>query len=149
MISSYINVLLPIRIIKPSSTKKITKKRNLSKYLSVLIIIGFISLAAGYISLFAALLSLFFYFKDDLKNILFHRQYLKKHLTNIASINAEVCLFISDPAGAAYQVNQWLPVLERLNQKCMIVSRRVGICKGLNKPKRPDTYGRSVHYLEE
>ena len=149
MISAYINVLLPIRIIEPSSTTKITKKRNLSKYLSVLIIIGFISLAAGYISLFAALLSLFFYFKDDLKNILFHRQYLKKHLTNIASINAEVCLFISGPAGAAYQVNQWLPVLERLNQKCMIVSRRVGICKRLNKTKIPAIYVRSVHDLEQ
>lgn len=61
----------------------------------------------------------------------------------------EVALYIAGPEDAAYQVNQWLPVLEKIPLKSLIVTRNKGIFNGLYKTQLPVIYARRAGDVEK
>jgi len=69
--------------------------------------------------------------------------------TRLREIAPQCVLYISGPAGVAYQVNQWIPVLEALRIKTVIVVRNVPLFKRMRFTKLPVFYARDNKAVEK
>jgi len=59
-----------------------------------------------------------------------------------------VAVYVSGLADVAYQVNQWLPVLERLDLPVMVVARQRGVFDGMAETDIPVFYARNMAHVE-
>lgn len=60
----------------------------------------------------------------------------------------EVVVFIAGNKQAAYQINQWVPVLERLPFRVAILSRNLGITEGIVPTRIPIVFARTHSEIE-
>lgn len=78
----------------------------------------------------------------QLRVILFHRRIRRDTERRYLDMAPPVVLYISGPSEVAYQVNQWLPVLEALPFKVVVIVRNIGIFTSMKRTKLPVFYAR-------
>ena len=82
--------------------------------------------------------------------ILFNRRIRNESEQRYLEIAPPVVLYISGLSKVAYQVNQWLPVLEALPIKIVVIVRNIGIFSEMKPTKLPVFYardGKSTEWL--
>jgi CDP-glycerol glycerophosphotransferase (TagB/SpsB family) len=82
--------------------------------------------------------------------ILFNRRIRNESEQSYLEIAPPVVLYISGLSKVAYQVNQWLPVLEALPIKIVVIVRNIKIFSEMNPTKLPVFYardGKSTEWL--
>lgn len=67
----------------------------------------------------------------------------------IASENATVVVYVSGLANVAYQINQWISVLQELDQSVIILVRQRGIYRGMIETDIPVVYARNMIHVEK
>lgn len=70
-------------------------------------------------------------------------------LETVKSSGAKVAVYVSGLAEVAYQINQWLPVLEKLGVPSIILVRQRGIYEGMPKTEIPIIYARNMAHVEQ
>lgn len=83
-----------------------------------------------------------------LKDILLRRRLRKSAQNDFASTSPKVALYLSGPREVYYQVNQWLPVLERLSVPVAIILRNRDIFEGMKKTTVPVFFVREGRDVE-
>jgi len=73
------------------------------------------------------------------------RRLTAKALDDLGALQPKVVVYVSGLANVAYQINQWLPVLERLDVPVMILVRQRGIFRGMSETDIPVFYARKMN----
>ncbi|MDO6786210.1 CDP-glycerol glycerophosphotransferase family protein [Cobetia marina] len=133
----------------PQSTNpSIIGQKKLCFYLSISPLLFLVSL---YIPWLVLILCLAIYYKSFY--IIFESLVYKDKKTNytVHALNRykpQVAVYVSGLAKVAYQVNQWIPVLEKMPFRCVIVIRSKGVYRGVVNTEIPIFYAKSMRELE-
>lgn len=73
----------------------------------------------------------------------------KRARTDLSELKPLVAVYVSGLADVAYQVNQWLPVLERLGLPLIVLARQRGIFDGMPATRIPVFYARNMAHVEK
>lgn len=73
---------------------------------------------------------------------------LNNNLTQLHEYSPQLVIYVSGLAKVAYQINQWLPVLERLHVKPLVLIRERRIVRGINDTEIPIFYARTMVDVE-
>lgn len=76
------------------------------------------------------------------------KEIIEKSINSINQSGATVVAYISGMANVAYQINQWIPVLEELDQEVLILVRQRGVFRGMIPTKLPVVYARNMIHVE-
>lgn len=84
---------------------------------------------------------------------LLHRLFRRKALVSQAMVELDqhqpiVAVYVSGLANVAYQINQWLPVLERLGVPVVIIVRQRSIYEGMPETAIPVFHARNMAHVE-
>jgi len=74
---------------------------------------------------------------------------LAAEINSLEELSPQVVAYVSGFANVAYQINQWLPVLERLDERVVIVVRQRGIFRGMHITSVPIVYARNAMHVEQ
>lgn len=83
-----------------------------------------------------------------LRVLIKRKQFREEYLNLITAYNPEVIIYMSGLSNAAYMINQWLPVLDRLKEKSLILIRERAIYEKMDQTKHPVVFARSTLDLE-
>src|SRR5690554_3472177 len=73
----------------------------------------------------------------------------KRARADLAELKPLVAVYVSGLADVAYQINQWLPVLERLGLSVVVLARQRGIFEGMPATGIPVFYARNMAHVEK
>ncbi|WP_444984244.1 CDP-glycerol glycerophosphotransferase family protein [Halomonas mongoliensis] len=82
------------------------------------------------------------------KRIVSREELVGKEKARFKEYGAPVAIYASGPAGAAYQVNQWIDVMESLEAKVVIIARERALAKNIKPSSIPVFYAKSHADLE-
>ena len=85
---------------------------------------------------------------------LLHRLFKREHLISEALADLDqyqpmVAVYVSGLANVAYQINQWLQVLERLGVPVVVIARQRNIYEGMPRTDLPVFFVRKAEHLEK
>ncbi|WP_188634937.1 CDP-glycerol glycerophosphotransferase family protein [Halopseudomonas pertucinogena] len=84
---------------------------------------------------------------------LLHRLFRRKALISQSIVALDqyqpmVAVYVSGLANVAYQINQWIPVLERLGVPVVVIARQRSIYEGISETAIPVFYARNMAHVE-
>jgi len=85
---------------------------------------------------------------DAIFDILFFRRLRREAKEAFTALSPQLILYLSGPEDTFYQVNQWIPVLERLELKCAIVLRNAPVFRQMSATEIPVFFIRTSRDLE-
>ncbi|AEG31698.1 CDP-glycerol:poly(glycerophosphate) glycerophosphotransferase [Thiomicrospira cyclica ALM1] len=106
-------------------------------------ILLFIDLMLSYVFVLTAILLTSYYFAYLALRLIQRKQLKGESLKLLKKTNPKVAIYISGLEGVAYQVNQWLPVLEKMAIPAIIIVREKSIYKGMKPTPIPTFYARA------
>ena len=83
-----------------------------------------------------------------LQRMLYRGAITKRALLELETLQPKVAVYVSGLSNVAYQINQWLPVLERLGLSVMVVARQRSIFDGMQVTNIPVFYARNMAHVE-
>lgn len=83
------------------------------------------------------------------KRVLSRQSIMSATLATLRASETKVAVYMSGLESVAYQINQWLPALERLGIPVVIVVRQRGIYDGMTRTPIPVVYARNAAHLEK
>lgn len=102
---------------------------------------GWLILAAGILYLSRTIATL-------LHRLLKREKLVSRALTDLDQHSPTVAVYVSGLANVAYQINQWLPVLERLGLTVVVIARQRRIYDGMLSTDIPVFYARNMAHVE-
>lgn len=95
---------------------------------------------------------IFLFFSYDFarlgKRALNRRAMVSAAIDAVETTDAKVAVYVSGLAEVAYQINQWLPVLEKLGVPSIVLVRQRGIYEGMPRTEIPVIYARNMAHVE-
>lgn len=83
-----------------------------------------------------------------LQRMVYRGAMTKRALLELETLQPKVAVYVSGLSNVAYQINQWLPVLERLGLSVMVVARQRSIFDGMPATDIPVFYARNMAHVE-
>lgn len=82
------------------------------------------------------------------KRLFRRKKILATQVQNLEELKPQVAVYVSGLANVAYQINQWLPVLEELDEKVVIIVRQRSIYRGMHSTRIPIIYAKKAMHVE-
>lgn len=73
---------------------------------------------------------------------------LNTEVKRLDDLSPQVAVYVSGLENVAYQINQWLPVLEELDQRVVIVVRQRQMYNGMHETRLPIIHARNAMHVE-
>lgn len=73
---------------------------------------------------------------------------LESEINYLNELNPKLAVYVSGLANVAYQINQWLPVLETLDVEIIIIARQRSIFRGMRPTGLPIIHARNMRHVE-
>lgn len=78
-----------------------------------------------------------------------NREKIKKEMVSkVEGYNPKIAVYVTGIEGVAYQINQWLPVLEKIDSRVIVVVRERAVYYGMLETKIPVLFARTQLDLE-
>lgn len=154
----YTMVMMEERLISKYITLEVVNRSDCKKleipqfaYYIVISALMFIMIISEISFLFLSILALITYILTRTKvfrEISSFNEVSKKSVCYIEKYSPSYCIYLSGPAGTEYQVNQWLPVIEKISEKSIIIIREHHLAKGIKVTRVPIVFAKNALDLE-
>lgn len=148
--SSVIKKITPIKVMVDSENKTDSFSHKVIFSLSLFPLLGYVSLVFGWIvcaSFVVWSLPTFVKLLFSLRN---QSKFMESELDKIAKIKPLVAVHVSiGNSESAYQINQWLMVLEKLSVPVVIILREQPVFNNMYVTSLPVIYARNINHVEQ
>lgn len=103
---------------------------------------------AGWVALAIAIMCLSRRFATLFYRVIRRKELVSKAMLDLDQHQPKVAVYVSGLANVAYQINQWLPVLEQLEVPVIVIARQRGIYDGMSQTNIPVFYVRKMADVE-